>query len=167
MSERLVITENERITVATIMMRKGVTSAAVGKALGCAAPTSAGRMTGRDLSLIGTGPGTWLAIADAPGGGWARQLAHKLEGLASVSDQSDAYAVFRIAGPDARAFLQRGVFIDLDPSVFEPGSTAVTAIGYIGVILWQANATPAFEVAVFRSFATSFRHWMDVTAAAL
>jgi methylglutamate dehydrogenase subunit D len=40
-------------------------------------------------------------------------------------------------------------------------------IAHIGVILWQLDDAPTFEVATFRSYAFSFRRWLDATAAAL
>jgi sarcosine oxidase subunit gamma len=72
----------------------------------------------------------------------------------------------RFSGPAARDLLSRGAFIDFHPSAFGPGSTAVTAIAHIGIILWQLDDTPAFEVALFRSYAASFWRWVEMTCAA-
>ena len=92
---------------------------------------------------------------------------NRLSGLASLSDQSSAYAVFRLSGLGARTLLQRGVSIDLDPAAFSPGSAATSVISHIGVIFWQLDNAPTYEVAVFRSLARSFRHWLDSVAATL
>ncbi len=95
---------------------------------------------------------------------WAA-LPNKLAGIAAISDQSGGYVIYRIAGRDTRALIQRGVSIDLHPDVFQTGSAASTLIAHIGVILWQIDDAPTFEIAVFRSYAASFRHWLDATAA--
>ena len=97
----------------------------------------------------------------------ASELASSLIGLASVSDQSSTYAVLRISGPSARQILSRGAFIDFAPLVFGAGSAAVTVISHIGVIVWQVDDVPTFEVALFRSFAGSFWHWIQANCAAL
>jgi sarcosine oxidase subunit gamma len=87
--------------------------------------------------------------------------------MASVSDQSGGYVILRISGPAARTLLQRGAPVDLHPSAFGPGSVAATVIAHIGVIIRQLDATPAYEIALFRSYAASFGHWLDAAVAAL
>jgi sarcosine oxidase subunit gamma len=84
-----------------------------------------------------------------------------------VSDQSSGYVVYRLAGPAARTLLQRGAAIDLHPAAFPPRAAAVTMIAHLGVILWLADEAPTFEVAVFRSFAGSFQHWLETAGQAL
>jgi heterotetrameric sarcosine oxidase gamma subunit len=163
----LVITEQPGLGLAAVMSRKDVDPAAIGAALGLMPPEGPGRVGDGRLALIGTGPGTWLALTEAPEPDWSLQLAHKLTGLASVSDQSGGYMLFRISGNGARTLLQRGAFIDFHPDVFRPGSAATTVIAHIGVILWQRDDAPTFEVATFRSYAHSFRRWIETAAAAL
>jgi heterotetrameric sarcosine oxidase gamma subunit len=150
-----------------IMARKGVKANQIGDALGAVVPTSPARIAGGEgISLIGTGAGTWLAYRDGPPPFWEEELRERLEGLASVSDQSSAYAIVRISGLRARTILQRGAPIDLDPIVFRTGAAATTVISHIGAIIWQVDEQPTYEVATFRSYADSFRHWLDQTAAA-
>jgi len=112
------------------------------------------------LTVIGTGPGVWLAVSEAPGEDWPETLERRFDGRCSVSDQSGGYIVFRVFGPGARALLQRGVAIDLHPEVFVAGSAATTVIAHIGVILWRRAEASVFDVAVFRSYAASFRDWI-------
>ena len=147
MAEPFTVTERTGLTLASVMARKGADHAAI--------IASAG------FPMIPTGPGTWLAVAEQS----QDDLPARLAGLASVSDQSGGYVVLRFAGPAARALLQKGVAIDLDPSAFGPGSAAVTVIAHIGVILWRAD--DGYDVAIFRSFAGSFRHWIDGAAKGL
>lgn len=139
--------ERSGLALATVMARKGADHAAIQAAAG-------GKM-------IPTGPGTWLAEGDA------ELLAVRLAGLAYVSDQSGGYIVHRVAGPATRALLQKGVAIDLDPTAFGPGSAAVTVIAHIGVILWQVDDAPTYDLALFRSFAGSFQHWVSAAAQGL
>lgn len=153
--------------IATIMSRKGIAREAIGAAIGILPPEGPSRVQGEHLALIGSGPGTWLTVAEASQPTWPSQLANQLAGIASVSDQSGSYTIFRIGGDDARRLLQAGAFIDLHPDVFRPGSVATTVIAHIGVVLWQLDDAPTFNIATFRSYAHSFRRWLDVTAATL
>jgi methylglutamate dehydrogenase subunit D len=163
----LTVTERPTMGIATIMGRKGIAPEAIGSVIGVSPPQGPTRVEGERLALIGTGPCTWLALTETPEPGWSSKLADKLVGVASVSDQSGGYVLFRVTGEDARLVLQRGAFIDLHPSVFRTGSAAATVIAHIGVIFWQLDDAPTFEVAIFRSYAFSFRKWLDATAAAL
>jgi methylglutamate dehydrogenase subunit D len=161
------ITEQTGFGLATVMARKGVTTAQISAALGLELVTTSGWAGANGLSAVGTGPGTWLVRSENASHGWAAGLANRLLGLASVSDQSGGYAIWRINGPNARDLLQRGAYIDLHPSCFGPGSSATTVIAHIGVILWQADDAPTYDVAIFRSFSHSFQHWITVTIASL
>lgn len=167
MANSLTVTELPAIGIATIMARKGIEPESIGSAIGVLPPKGPTRVRGNQLTLIGTGPGTWLALNLTPEPNWPSGLADQLAGLASVSDQSGSYSLLRIAGEDARRILQRGASIDLHPAVFRSESVATTVIAHIGVILWQLDNAPSFAVATFRSYAFSFRRWLDATAAAL
>lgn len=166
MAEGLQITECEGFRLATIMLRKSADPQAIGKALQLIVPTGPTCVAGNGLTLIGTGPGVWLAFAESSSPRWAEELAEKLPG-ASISDQSGGYVIFKLAGAKARKLLQRGAYIDLDPSAFGVGSVAATVIAHIGTTVWQIDDAPTFHVAVFRSFAWSFRDWIRTTSAQL
>lgn len=167
MPEDIHLEERTGFGLATVMARKGVAGEAVVRALNLP-PMIGSRWTGDgELALIGTGPGTWLALSDGPPGVHAARLAEALAPLASVTDQSGGYVILKLSGPDARTVLQRGAPIDLHPLVFGPGVAAVTLIAHIGVVLRQVDEAPTYEVAVFRSYAASFRRWLDAAIAAL
>lgn len=167
MADRLCIAERQGLAVAAILSRRSATGTDIGHALGMA--MSGGPSVSRSgaLLLLGTGPSSWLAVAEAPDAGWFEHLSEALGSSASLSDQSSGYVVWRLAGSAVRTLLQRGAAIDFDPSAFAPGSVATTMIAHIGVIIWQVDDAPTFDVAVFRSFAPSFRRWLEATAAAL
>jgi sarcosine oxidase subunit gamma len=86
-----------------------------------------------------------------------------LVGLASCSDQSHGRVILRIAGPRARALLAKGTPIDLHPSAFGPGRSAVTQMAHVGVHLIQTGED-AFELSVFRGFSENFWEWLTEQA---
>ena len=140
-------------------------SAVIGPRLGFPVADRPGRFASADVALLGTGPGAWLMISETPAPGWAMTVADDLAGFASVFDQSSGYAILRLSGVGAGALLQKGAFLDLHTDAFPPGSVAVTVIEHIGAILWRPDEN-IFEIAVFRSFASSFWHWLVTAAAA-
>jgi sarcosine oxidase subunit gamma len=62
-----------------------------------------------------------------------------------------------------RDALAKGVPVDLHPTVFTD-DVAVTIISHIGAIVWQ-SAPDRFSIAIFRSYAQSFWHWLAASAA--
>jgi sarcosine oxidase subunit gamma len=111
-----------------------------------------------DVSALGIGPGRWLFL-----GAEMNALAASLGNFASLSDHGDGYAIFEISGPKVRQVLAKGVAVDLDPDIFTD-DVAVTVIAHIGAIVWRTGADQ-FAVAVFRSYAASFWHWLSISAA--
>lgn len=118
-----------------------------------------------ELSLVAIGPDNWLAVCES--GDWrlSRELTRELDGLAAVCDQSSGYGVLRLSGPRVRETLAKGVPIDLDPAAFAPGDAAVTLAAHVSVILWQVDEAPTYDLAVSRSYAGSFAHWLTASAA--
>ena len=157
------------LEIATVMSRGDdrALAAKIHGEFGLPLPSTPRRVSNGVKALVGIGPGVWLAVFRGASPLMASELASSLAGFASVADQTSAYAVLRISGAFARELLSRGAFIDFDPSVFGPGSAAVTTISHIGVTIWQIDETPTFEIALFRSFADSFWHWMMATSTAL
>lgn len=151
----ITIIEQTGFGLANILPARGVDAARIEAAL-----------EGEALALLATGPGQWLAHADAAGPDWADGLDARLSGLAGVVDQSSGYVIFALSGADARRLLQKGLPVDLSPSSFPIGAVVVSAIAHIGVIAHH-RAANTFHLAIFRSFAESFRHWLDASAAAL
>lgn len=165
----LMIEERLDLVTATVMSRGDdrALAAKIHDEFGLALPSTPRRVSNGVKALVGIGPGVWLAAFDKASPLMASELASSLKGLASVSDQSSTYAVLRISGPSARQILSRGAFIDFDPLAFGAGSAAVTVISQIGVIVWQVDDVPTFEIALFRSYAGSFWHWIQANCAAL
>src|SRR5258706_7245009 len=128
---------------------------------GIVLPVSPRRAAGKDLSLLGIGPDSWLAFRDRADDNWVALLREDLGGLASVCDQSDAYSVLRISGRHVREVLSRLIPIDVHSRVFDVGHVAATQAGHIGTTLWrlddESDGSPVFEIAVSRSYVASFR----------
>lgn len=135
--------------------------------LGLAPPDGSRRVAEGLTAILGTGPRSWLVTREG-GAPLAAELATLLDGHAAVADQSDGYAVIRLAGPAVRSVLAKGIGIDLHDRAFPPGSVAQTACAHIGVILWRLDdeaGHAVFEVALYRSYAESFLRFLHGAAA--
>lgn len=142
---------------ATLVARRGVTPSGGALGHGLALPEGPKAAFGGGLSVIGTGPGRWLAVADALSGeALQEQLAGALGDQVARTDQSDALLIFEISGLRARDALATLCTLDLDPLAFAPGDAATTAMAFVGVTVWQVDAAPIYRCAVARSFSAAF-----------
>ncbi len=165
----VILEETADMAIAGLQSRRGQTVALLAKLqaeFGAQAADAPRYVRIGETAILGIGPGRWWAVRASGGHGYAASLARDLAGLASVVDQSDGYRILQVSGPGARDFLARGVALDLHPRAFAVGAAATTEIAHIGVTLWQADAVPTYTLAIPRSFAGSFAHWLAVTAAA-
>lgn len=103
--------------------------------------------------MIWVGQGQALAIGDPGDTGDA----------AAVTDQSDAYAIARIAGSGVEDVLARLVPVDLRLPGFAVGHTARTLLGHMTASVIRRDVA-VFEVMVMRSMAATLVH--DLTRAA-
>jgi sarcosine oxidase subunit gamma len=163
----VVVSERAGLGLATLAARRGAPlRVAVKASYGVDLPEGSAIVHGPAVSFIGYGPGQWLAVSESLANeALAGDLAQKLKGLASISDQSGGRTVFRISGPRARDVLAKGLPIDLDPRFFPLGSAATSTISLMGVQLWQTDDTRSYDVAVFRSVSASFWRWLTASAA--
>lgn len=92
-----------------------------------------------------------------------RELKNRLQGMASVSDQSHGRVIIRITGSKSRRVLTKGTPVDLHPDEFPVGRSAVTQMAHVGVHLTRVG-DDAFELSVFRGFAESFWEWLTQQA---
>jgi methylglutamate dehydrogenase subunit D len=153
----VVIRELDGMGLATVLVKKGQDA------------TLASRIAElHDISLLATGPGTWLVVNKDGGNAFVSSLRDAVGDLASVVDQSDGLAAVSVAGPTVRDVLCKLFAIDLDASVFQVGDVAVTPAGHVGATLWRdedtGSGSAVFVIAVHRSFAASF--WEHLVAAA-
>ncbi|MFC2248099.1 sarcosine oxidase subunit gamma [Labrys portucalensis] len=156
----------EIVTLAARKGQEGALAARMQAAYGLRLPNGPKRVVAGSLAALGTGPSAWLVTREAGGPNLlVSDLIEAVGTLASVTDQTSGYAVLRVSGPHVRDMFAKGLDIDLHPRAFAPGDTAVTACSHIGVTLWQLDETPTYEIALFRSMAGSFWHWLSDSAA--
>lgn len=157
------------LTIASFACAKSATDAlvtAIKLAFGVELPKTPVRVEAKGVAFLWCGPDQWLAVSERGAGRDLEQdLKPLLAGIASVVDQSDGRAVVRISGAHARDVLAKGMPIDLHPRAFKPNGVAITHASHIGVIIWQIDDAPTYEIAMFRSYADSFTHWLKDAAA--
>jgi methylglutamate dehydrogenase subunit D len=157
--------------LARILVRKNAATALaqhVQTHFNCALPTSPHRTCGNDIAVMCIGPGSWLAMRENGGNEFASSLKPMLGPFAAISDQSDAYGIFRLRGPHLRAALSKLVPIDIHDRAFRVGDVAETIAGHVGILFWRlddAADSPVFDLAVARSFSASLRHALVQSAA--
>lgn len=117
-----------------------------------------------EVSFVGTGPRTYLAVKEDAGWGFADQLCAELGNSAWVCNQFAGYGVLRISGPKIRNTLAKGIPIDFDPVSFRPDDAAVTLAAHFGIVVWQIDQKPTFDIAVSRSFTANFLEWLTEMA---
>lgn len=160
----LAVEPRDNLTIASFAAGKNRAQALAGairETYGVELPRRPERVAGRDIAFIWAGPDQWLAVADrGDGRDLELELKPRLAGLASVVDQSDGRAVVRVSGPLARQVLAKGIPIDLHARSFSVNAAAITHASHIGIIIWQLDDVPTFELAMFRSYADSFTHWL-------
>lgn len=156
----VVITPRHDFSLATVIGIEGNRTLAEQFALrfGIEPPDAPRTVPGAKLDLLWAGPSQWLAVSVRPG--MPAELAADLQGIAAVSDQTDARAVLRLRGPRVRDVLAKGCPVDLHPRAFRRGDTFITAIGGVGVQVWWTDVDDALHLAVPRSMAGSFWSWL-------
>jgi heterotetrameric sarcosine oxidase gamma subunit len=153
-----------RVSLASVMARNRqceVVSQTVHAGFGLSLPVTPSYVTDGSTAFVWAGPGHWLAVADSDDApAFEARLRAALAGCASICGQSDGRSIIRISGRSARAALAKMIPIDLHPREFAPGHAAVTLAGHIGIHLWQVDAVPSYDIAVFRSLAAALWQWL-------
>ncbi|QIB34929.1 sarcosine oxidase subunit gamma [Ancylobacter pratisalsi] len=118
---------------------------------------------GDNLSAIGLAPGRWLILASEAGDLHARLA--PLAAHAAITEQGDAFVGFALEGPRVGDLLARGVTLDLDASVFPPGTAATTNVAHLNVTLWR-EATNRYVMLAGRSHGVSVARFLIGAGAA-
>lgn len=168
----VIATERDGLGIARITARRAQAArvAELFRAqFGLEAPTAPQRVSQGDVAIASIGPGAWLATHDKAGNAFAPFLRSSLEHCASVSDQSDAYAILRLTGPKVREALAKLLPLDIHPRAFQVSAVAQTVCGYVNVMLWRledtAQSDPVFEIWAGRSLAISLHQALSHSAA--
>ncbi|MEI4488369.1 sarcosine oxidase subunit gamma family protein [Frigidibacter sp. MR17.14] len=127
------------------------------QALGLGWPAPGTGLAGAVAACLWTGRGQAFLTGIAPEG---------LAGLAALTDQSDAWTVLTLTGPDARAALARLTPLDLRPAAFPEGAAQRSLLGHMSAILRHCGPD-SFEVWVFRSMAATAVHELSVVMRSL
>jgi sarcosine oxidase subunit gamma len=130
--------------------------AALQTAFGVAPPTTAGFVQAGPVTLSCLSPTRYFATAPRDTN-LPRSLAKYLAELAAVTDQSDLWVSYTLAGPAVRETLARLVPVDLAPEKFPVGTLALTRAGHLHVRLWRL-AADSYEISVQRSCTDDLRH---------
>ncbi len=124
-------------------------SAALKDVHGLALP-AVGRVSGKvALRCLWVGRGQYFLVGD-------KAASSKLSKLASLTDQSDGWAVMRLEGAGAADVLARVCPLDLRSTQFKRGQTARTELAHMMSVVTKTGA--GFEVLVMRSFAHTAVH---------
>ncbi len=128
-----------------VMVRRGSAPRVAGLPFPDPGRVSAAERGGK--RLIWMAPGQALLTGAPPPAG--RDLA--------LVDQSDGWAVARVAGPAGPEVLARLVPLDLRPAAFAPGTTARTLIGHMTGSVTRIDGD-TLELMVMRSMAGTLVH---------
>jgi len=160
------ITDAEGIAIVARKGRTADVAAVLSRHVGSPVLDAAKRAVGNGLTINGTGPGQWLAMAQSNGAGTPLDaLRADLDGMAAVTDQGDGRVIIEVSGPRARDALAKGIAVDLDPAAFKIGDLAQTSASHIGLQIALIDAAPTFEIVSARSTAGSLWAWLTASAA--
>lgn len=138
-------------SISPILGQQRAVSAALKKACGVGFP-AANRVTAKgEVRCIWFGAGQAMLFGAAP----------KVIKGASITDQSDGWAVLQLQGKDANAVLARMVPVDLRRSAFKNGHTARTILFHMPMSITRSGVN-SFDIMVFRSMATTAVQELEV-----
>jgi sarcosine oxidase subunit gamma len=165
------VSYRDGLGLATVRARKGQRAALahrVRERFNIELPEGPTRAAAGTVAFAAIGPDAWLSTCDTGGNAFARLLRDEIGAMASITDQTDAYAVLRLAGSNVRNTLCKLIPLDIHPRAFKIGDVAVTVGAHIGVTVWrldEPNGSAVFEIAVPASMAASFWHALTESAA--
>lgn len=167
-ADGITIIENPRLALASLIARRNCAcqlSEAIQSHWEADLPATPRTAEGKGVRFIWAGPERWLAAsADMSGAALVVSLRKAAGDLASVCDQSDSRILLAISGPHARDMLAKCVPIDLHPTTFGIGDTAITLAGHVGCQIWQTDDKPTYALAIPRSYEECVRAWLGEAA---
>jgi len=129
-------------------------------------PARCGEVAGTErVSVLWLGPSEFLMVApeeahDSLGGDLIGSLVSALgDAPGQVVDLSANRTTFELAGPRARAVLEKGCALDLHPRSFSPGTAVNTEVGNIPVILLKSGEE-SYRIFPRASFADFLGRWL-------
>ncbi len=146
--------------------------AACEQALGFALPKQPNTSAGAgDVLALWLGPDEWWVVSPGPDPEAGPSLAATLraalaEHVCAVTDVSESRTCIRVAGPAARALLQKGCPLDFHPRAFVAGACAQSCLAKATVAFHlfadeSAAEGPIFDLYVLRSYAEFLWLWLE------
>lgn len=135
-------------------------AAAVRAGCGLAMPSPTQSSATGEMRAIRTAPDQVLLVFPHAMPDAERVVQNKLSGAGYTTDQTDAWVVLDISGPDTRKALERLCMLDLDE--FSDGTAARTVMEHLGAILVRLDAERFFLMSA-RSSAGSFLHAIETS----
>lgn len=156
----LTISESSGQSLAFIFVRANRVAqvrAVLADQLGIELPRDLHVATGKCLTLVSCGPGTYLAASfPGPGGISIANLQRYLGELATVVDYSDNLTVLTVNGPCAEDLVARLCSVDLQAREVPAQLGIVTLMLQVRTYLWRLTPVGPFTMAVPRSTAVGF-----------
>ena len=127
-------------------------------------PAGCGQVTtGEDgTAVLWLGPDEFLLVGpeEAEAGTLAAELVSALaDGAGQAIDLSSNRTTFELAGPSARAVLEKSCAADLHPRAFSAGMAIATVIGNVPTVLWKTG-DETFLLFPRASFADHLGRWL-------
>ena len=129
--------------------------------LGVEVPRSCGTVTeAGPTAVLWLGPDEWLVVSRTEAGFLADQLQAAVgDAHASVVDVSANRTVLELAGPSARAVLEKGCPVDLHPTRFGAGTAVTSTLARIPLLLWR-SAPETYRLLPRSSFSDYVARWL-------
>lgn len=129
--------------------------------LGTGLPRSAGDVASHgEHSVLWQGPDEWLVVSQMSAEALVEELRSSVAGAhAAIVDVSANRTVVELRGAAARAVLQKGCPLDLNPRAFAPGRAVSTTLARIPLILWQVGPD-SYRLLPRSSFADYVARWL-------
>ncbi|CUX83234.1 MAG: sarcosine oxidase, subunit gamma [Roseibaca calidilacus] len=162
----ITIAENPDVALASVAARRGQSApcaAALAAWLDAPAPGIA-EHSGTHMAAFWLGPDMWMLEAPfATREGMAQDLAQRLKGMASVTEQTDAWARFDLSGDGLADMLAR--LTNLDLATLPQRFARRTVMEHVGCYLLRRDA--GYSIYGPRSSAGSLHHALRLAAGAL
>jgi heterotetrameric sarcosine oxidase gamma subunit len=154
-----------------VMARRGrwaETAAAAHRFYGVEPPARPAAAFGKNVTLVWSGADQFLVLSQA--NHWRVDAVRSaLNGVASISWQSDGRCLVRLSGSRVRDALAKISSLDLHAEAFPVGEAAATSIDHTAVSLWRerdaGDGNAVFSLLMFTSFAESIWHAIQGAAA--
>ena len=159
------------LTLIALRVAPGTTeAAAIESQLGVALPSGVGQVTGSPeaTAVLWNGPDEFTVVqpdAMASGGVLPGELTAELAGILEENeargqavDVSANRTTIEVAGPSARAVLEKGCRMDLHPRAFPVGHAVSTNYGVVQVLLWRTGEQ-TWRIMPRASFAEHTARW--------